>query len=71
VTLGDGTSAWVTYQSPPLDEVLRINLMIFPRMSIRVPSAGHWGDACRRLKKMALSQTGEILLRPTVGKPSL
>ena len=55
VTSGDGTSAWVTYQTPPLSEVLGTNLIVLPWMDIRLPSAGHLGAACRRLKKMALS----------------
>ncbi len=55
MTSGDGTSALVAYQSPPLDEVLRINLMALPQMGIRLPTAGHWGVTCCRLRKMALN----------------
>lgn len=71
MTSGDGTLALLAYQSPPLYEVLGINLMILPQSDIRLPTAGQWGATGRRLRKMALSYTGEILPRPTVGKPSL
>jgi len=41
----------------------------FSPQAIRLSAVAHRGDACRRLEKMALSHTGEILRRPTVGKP--
>jgi len=40
-----------------------------PSQEIRLPATAHSGVACLRLEKMVLSHTGEILRRPTVGKP--
>ncbi len=59
-------------QSPPLDEALgdRMGRSSPPR-EIRLSATADRGVACRRLKKMVPSYTGEILRRPTVGKSLL
>ena len=71
VTSGDGTSAFVGRQSPPLDEALGHALM--PplggdtenrRGTTRVKQAAAW-------RKWSVAMTGEALRRPTVGKPSV
>ena len=71
MTSGDCISACVGCQSPALDEAWGINLMISATWNMRLSTPNHGGDACGRLKKMALSYTGEALPRPTVGKSSL
>ena len=50
VTLGDGISAFVVCQSPPLDEALIVDLMAIPTPETRVSATDHGGDACRRLE---------------------
>jgi hypothetical protein len=71
VTPGDGISACVVCQSPPLDEALIVDPDTIPPLDIRLSVVDHGGVTCRRLETMALRQTGEILRRPTVGKPCL
>ncbi len=71
-TSGESTSAFRVCQGPPLHEALGI----LPYGSSRRRICGYrrrtlGGDACSRLKKMALSLTGEVPLRPIGGKPNL
>ena len=71
MTSGDCISACVGRQPPALGEALGTVLMVLATRGIRLSTSNHGGDACGRLKKMALSYTGEALPRPTVGKSSL
>ena len=54
-TPGDGTSAFVLCQSPPLDETLTRTPILVPLTPMRMTAADHGGDACSRLEKMVLS----------------
>ena len=71
MTPGDGISACVVCQSPPLDEALIVDLMTILPSDMRLSKTDHGGAPCHRLETMALSHTGEILHRPMVGKPCL
>ena len=68
---GDCTSAGVVCELPPLDEALVANLMVIPPSAIRLPEEDHEGAACGHLETKVPGYTGEILRRPTVGKPCL
>jgi hypothetical protein len=54
-TPGDGISAFVVRQSPPLDEALGKTLMSSRRRWCGLPAVDHGGDACSRLEKTVLS----------------
>ncbi len=58
-------------QSPPLEEARETHRTVFPPLDIRLPAEDHGGGTRCRLEKTALSHTGEILRRPTVGKSLL
>ena len=72
VTWGDGISAYMVRQSPPLEEALT-------RVRTSRPTDGHadcrkWTMRVMRAaasRKWTRTMTGEALRRPTVGKPNL
>jgi hypothetical protein len=67
VTSGDGISACWMCQLPPLNEALGAQpLRALPASEMWLPASDPAGDACRRLKKTALSYTGEVPRRPAV-----
>ena len=66
MALGDGISACLVCQPPPLGEALETNLTVFSSFTIRLRTRNQTGDAYSRLKTMVLSQTSEVLRRPTV-----
>ena len=71
MTRGDCTSAGVVCELPPLYEALVVDLMAILPPEIRLSAVDHEGAACGHLEKMVPGYTGEILRRPTVGKPLL
>ena len=71
MTSGDGISACLVCQPPPLGEALGTDLTVFSSFTMRLRTMNQTGDACSRLKKMVLRQTGEVLRRPAVGNRCL
>ena len=71
VTSGDGISACLVCQPPPLGEALGSDPDGPPIARIRLRTMDQRGDACCRREKMVLSQTGEVRRRLKVGNPCL
>ncbi len=71
MTSGDGISACSCASHRPSVKHWGPILTVFSSVKIRLRTRNKAGDACRRLKKMVLRHTGEILRRPTFGKPCL